>query len=84
MNVWLLQNTAYKNANDNNIWFLSKIYECNKETFESVRKGMKINELTYHQIKGIDMRFWQIGYKQDTKNWYIEVYKRIIFVSLSV
>lgn len=51
MNVWLLQNTAYKNANDNNIWFLSKIYECNKETFESVRKGMIINELTYPQIK---------------------------------
>jgi hypothetical protein len=45
---------------------LAKFYEDNREQFESVRKEMKVNDLTYPQMKILDMGFWQIGSKLDT------------------
>lgn len=41
---------------------LAKFYENNRVQFESVRKEMKVNDLTYPQMKILDMGFWQIGF----------------------
>lgn len=53
--------------NSKSILKLANFYEDNREQLEFVRKRMKINELTYPQMKVLDMGFWQIGYELDTK-----------------
>ena len=50
---------------------LVKFYLANKDKFEELRQGLKvdnISELIYPPMKIIDMGFWQLGYELDLKD----------------
>ena len=61
-------NVATGIFNKESIEKLIDFYENNKEQFETQRKTMKIENLSYPQMKLLDMGFWQLGYNIETKN----------------
>lgn len=40
-------------------------YEAHNDRLEEARRGMQTEDLTYPQIKLLDMGFWQIGFEKD-------------------
>ena len=42
-------------------------YEEHNDRLEEARRGMQCEDLTYPQMKLLDMGFWQIGYDEATK-----------------
>ena len=46
---------------------LVDFYEEHNDRLEEARRGMQCEDLTYPQMKVLDMGFWQIGYDEATK-----------------
>ena len=46
---------------------LAGFYEAHNDRLEEARRGMRTGDLTYPQMKLLDMGFWQIGYDEATK-----------------
>lgn len=44
---------------------LADFYEAHNDRLEEARRGMQTEDLTYPQIKLLDMGFWQIGFEKD-------------------
>ena len=44
---------------------LVDFYEEHNARLEEVRRGMRIGDLTYPQMKLLDMGFWQVGFEKD-------------------
>lgn len=60
------QNIATGNYNLKSLLKLVDFYEENSVRLEEVRRGLKVYDLTYPQMKLLDMGFWQIGFEKDT------------------
>lgn len=43
---------------------LAKFYEAHNDRLEDARRGMRVGDLTYPQMKLLDMGFWQIGFEK--------------------
>lgn len=46
---------------------LADFYEAHNDRLEEARRGMRTEDLTYPQMKLLDMGFWQVGFDQETK-----------------
>ena len=46
---------------------LAKFYEAHNDRLEEARRGMRTDDLTYPQMKLLDMGFWQIGFEENAK-----------------
>lgn len=44
---------------------LAKFYEAHNDRLEEARRGMRTDDLTYPQMKLLDMGFWQVGFEKD-------------------
>lgn len=44
---------------------LADFYEAHNDRLEEARRGMRTEDLTYPQMKLLDMGFWQIGFERD-------------------
>ena len=51
--------------NKNSLLKLADFYEDNRKKLEETRKGLKVYNLSYPQMKLLDMGFWQIGFDSD-------------------
>lgn len=47
---------------------LADFYEKHAESLDLIRDKMKVYDLTYPQMKILDMGFWQLGYDLDVRN----------------
>ena len=56
-----------KSYNEDSLRELADIYEAHNDRLEEARRGMRTEDLTYPQMKLLDMGFWQIGYDEATK-----------------
>ncbi len=56
-----------KSYNEDSLLELADIYEEHNDRLEEARRGMRVGDLTYPQMKLLDMGFWQVGYDQETK-----------------
>ena len=45
---------------------LADFYEEHNDRLEEARRGMQTDDLTYPQMKLLDMGFWQVGFERDT------------------
>ena len=57
-----LEHNSYK---ENSLRELADIYEAHNDRLEEARRGMRVDDLTYPQMKLLDMGFWQIGFERD-------------------
>ena len=46
---------------------LVDFYEEHNDRLEEARRGMRVGDLTYPQMKLLDMGFWQIGFEKSSK-----------------
>lgn len=46
---------------------LVDFYEEHNDGLEEARRGMQVGDLTYPQMKLLDMGFWQIGFEENSK-----------------
>lgn len=44
---------------------LADFYEAHNDRLEEARRGMQCEDLTYPQMKLLDMGFWQVGFEKD-------------------
>ena len=44
---------------------LVDFYEEHNDSLEDARRGMQCEDLTYPQMKLLDMGFWQVGFEKD-------------------
>ena len=44
---------------------LADFYEAHNDRLEEARRGMQCEDLTYPQMKLLDMGFWQVGFERD-------------------
>ena len=51
----------------NSLLKLVDFYEEHNDRLEEARRGMRVGDLTYPQMKLLDMGFWQVGFERDTK-----------------
>ena len=51
--------------NLNSVLRLVDFYEAHNDRLEEARRGMRTEDLTYPQMKLLDMGFWQIGFEKD-------------------
>lgn len=51
----------------NSVLRLVDFYEAHNDRLEEARRGMRTEDLTYPQMKLLDMGFWHIGFDQETK-----------------
>lgn len=49
----------------NSLLKLVDFYEEHNDRLEEVRRGMQTDDLTYPQMKLLDMGFWQVGFERD-------------------
>lgn len=49
----------------NSLLKLVGFYEEHNARLEEVRRGMRVGDLTYPQMKLLDMGFWQVGFEKD-------------------
>ena len=56
-----------KSYNEDSLLELADFYEEHNDRLEEARRGMRVGDLTYPQMKLLDMGFWQVGYDQETK-----------------
>ena len=54
-----------KSYNEDSLLELADIYEAHNDRLEEARRGMQTEDLTYPQMKLLDMGFWQIGFEKD-------------------
>lgn len=47
----------------NSVLRLVDFYEAHNDRLEEVRRGMRTEDLTYPQMKLLDMGFWQVGFE---------------------
>ena len=47
---------------------LVDFYEAHNDRLEEARRGMQTDDLTYPQMKLLDMGFWQIGFEKEAKD----------------
>ena len=59
-----LEHNSYK---EKSLRELADFYEAHNDRLEEARRGMRVGDLTYPQMKLLDMGFWQIGYDNATK-----------------
>ena len=52
-----------KNYNEDSLLELADFYEEHNDRLEEARRGMRTDDLTYPQMKLLDMGFWQIGFE---------------------
>ena len=45
---------------------LAKFYEAHNDRLEEARRGMRVGNLIYPQMKLLDMGLWQIGFEKDS------------------
>ena len=60
------QNVSTGNYNLKSLLKLVDFYEKNYVRLEEARQGLKVYDLSYPQMKLLDMGFWQIGFEKDT------------------
>lgn len=46
---------------------LAVFYEAHNDRLEEARRGMRVGDLTYPQMKLLDMGFWQVGFEKNSK-----------------
>lgn len=51
----------------NSVLKLVDFYEDYNDRLEEVRRGMRVGDLTYPQMKLLDMGFWQVGFEENSK-----------------
>ena len=51
--------------NKDSLLELADIYEAHNDRLEEARRGMQCEDLTYPQMKLLDMGLWQIGFERD-------------------
>ena len=56
-----LEHNSYK---ENSLLELADIYEAHNDRLEEARRGMRVGDLIYPQMKLLDMGFWQIGFEK--------------------
>jgi len=56
-----LEHNSYK---ENSLLELADIYEAHNDRLEEARRGMRVGDLIYPQMKVLDMGFWQIGFEK--------------------
>ena len=44
---------------------LAKFYEAHNDRLEEARRGMRVGDLIYPQMKLLDMGLWQVGFEKD-------------------
>ena len=49
----------------NSLRKLVDFYEEHNDRLEEARRGMRVGDLTYPQMKVLDMGFWQVGFERD-------------------
>ena len=49
----------------NSLLKLVDFYEAHNDRLEEARRGMRTDDLTYPQMKLLDMGFWQVGFEKD-------------------
>ena len=54
-----------KSYNEDSLLELVDFYEAHNDRLEEARRGMQCEDLTYPQMKLLDMGFWQIGFERD-------------------
>ena len=47
---------------------LANFYEAHNDRLEEARRGMRTEDMTYPQMKLLDMGFWQIGFERDAED----------------
>ena len=47
---------------------LADFYEAHNARLEEARRGMRTEDLTYPQMKVLDMGFWQVGFERDAED----------------
>ena len=47
---------------------LMDFYEAHNDRLEEARRGMRTEDLTYPQMKLLDMGFWQIGFEKEARD----------------
>ena len=56
-----LEHNSY---NEKSLRELADFYEDHNDRLEEARRGMRVGDLTYPQMKLLDMGFWQIGFEK--------------------
>ena len=54
-----------KSYNEDSLLELADIYEAHNDRLEEARRGMRVGDLIYPQMKLLDMGFWQVGFERD-------------------
>ena len=49
----------------NSLLKLVDFYEAHNDRLEEARRGMRVGDLIYPQMKLLDMGFWQVGFEKD-------------------
>ena len=57
-----LEHNSYK---EKSLLELADIYEAHNDRLEEARRGMRVGDLIYPQMKLLDMGFWQLGFERD-------------------
>ena len=52
----------------NSLLKLVDFYEEHNDRLEEARRGMRVGDLTYPQMKLLDMGFWQVGFEKEAKD----------------
>ena len=60
-----LEHNSYK---EKSLLELADIYEEHNDRLEEARRGMRVGDLTYPQMKLLDMGFWQVGFEKDARD----------------
>ena len=56
-----LEHNSYK---EKSLRELADFYEAHNDRLEQARRGMRVADLTYPQMKLLDMGFWQVGFEK--------------------
>lgn len=56
---------ATQEYSTNSVLKLVDFYEAHNDRLEEARRGMRVGDLTYPQMKLLDMGFWQVGFERD-------------------
>ena len=54
-----------KNYKKNSLLELADIYESHNDRLEEARRGMRVGDLIYPQMKLLEMGLWQVGFEKD-------------------
>lgn len=54
-----------KSYNKDSLLELADIYETHNDRLEEARRGMRVGDLIYPQMKVLDMGLWQVGFERD-------------------